>query len=122
MRSATISQQDYTVLRHILLEMSAPPVPSNVAEIAAPLLFGILWNWTLFGVLVVQLYVYSYNFPEDRKLLKLLVYGIFLLETLQTALTGADLYYWFASGFGNMDHLLDPYASVFDVIRENLPH
>ncbi|KAH9981989.1 hypothetical protein BJV77DRAFT_334986 [Russula vinacea] len=95
--------------------MPAPPVPSNAAEIAASLLFGVLWNWTLYGVLVVQLYVYSYNFPEDKKLLKLLVYGIFLLETLQTALSGGDLHYWFASGFGNMDHLMDPYASAFDV-------
>jgi hypothetical protein len=77
--------------------------------------------------------VYSYNFPDDRKLLKLLgtyfpprlsalldrsssiVYAVFFLETLQTALSGADLYYWFASGFGNMDHLIRPYASAFDV-------
>jgi hypothetical protein len=44
-----------------------------------------------------------------------IVYGLFLIETLQTALSGADLYYWFASGFGNMDHLLDPYLSSFDV-------
>jgi hypothetical protein len=44
-----------------------------------------------------------------------LVYGILLLETLQTALSGRDLYYWFASGFGNMDHLEDPYAGPFDV-------
>ena len=43
------------------------------------------------------------------------VYGVFLLETLQTALSGADLYYWFGSGYGNMDHLSDPYASAFDV-------
>ena len=43
------------------------------------------------------------------------VYGIFLLETLQTALSGADMYYWFGSGYGNVDHLADPYASVFDV-------
>ena len=42
-------------------------------------------------------------------------YGVFILETLQTALNGADMYYWFGSGFGNMDHLLDPYASAFDV-------
>ncbi|KAH9969366.1 hypothetical protein BGW80DRAFT_1334492 [Lactifluus volemus] len=56
-------------------------------------LFGALFNWCLFGVLVVQLYVYSYNFPEDNKVFKLLVYGICFLETLQTALTGADLYY-----------------------------
>ncbi|KAI0287411.1 hypothetical protein BC826DRAFT_49662 [Russula brevipes] len=91
------------------------PVPQDIAEIAAPLLLGTIWNWALYGVLVVQVYVYSYNFPGDRKLLKLLVYAIFLIETLQTALSGADLYYWFVSGFGNMDHLASPYAAAFDV-------
>ncbi|KAH8992984.1 hypothetical protein EDB92DRAFT_2065361 [Lactarius akahatsu] len=95
--------------------MSNPPIPPNVAEIAAPMLLGALWNWTLYGVLVVQFYVYSYNFPGDRTLVKLLVYSVFLVETLQTALTGADLYYWFVSGFGNMDHLAAPYESPFDV-------
>jgi len=77
--------------------------------------------------------VYTYNFPGDKRLIKLLgkrirhqsyellpdelftVYSIFLLETLQTALSGADLYYWFVSGFGNMNHLASPYASAFDV-------
>jgi hypothetical protein len=76
--------------------------------------------------------VYTYNFPGDRKPLKLLgkrisrhivrtptdipvtVYGVMLLETLQTALSGADLYYWFASGFGDINHLATPYASAFD--------
>ena len=43
------------------------------------------------------------------------VYSVFLLETLQTALSGADLYYWFVSGYGNIDHLTSPYASSFDV-------
>jgi hypothetical protein len=43
------------------------------------------------------------------------VYAVFLLETLQTALSGADLYYWFVSGFGDMDHLHSPYLSPFDV-------
>ena len=42
------------------------------------------------------------------------MYGLFLLETLQTALNGADLYYWFASGFGDMNHLASPFASAFD--------
>ncbi|KAI9428716.1 hypothetical protein H4582DRAFT_1817399 [Lactarius indigo] len=78
-------------------------------------MLGALWNWTLYGVLVVQIYVYSYNFPGDRILLKLLVYSVFLVETLQTALSGADLYYWFVSGFGNIDHLTTPYESPFDV-------
>jgi len=43
------------------------------------------------------------------------VYGVFLIETVQTALNGADLYYWFASGFGNFEHLTSPYAVPFDV-------
>jgi hypothetical protein len=40
---------------------------------------------------------------------------VFLLETLQTALTGADIYYWFISGYGDMKHLTSPFASAFDV-------
>ena len=43
------------------------------------------------------------------------VYGVFLLETVQTALSGADLYYWFASGFGNIKHLISPFASFIDL-------
>ncbi|KAH9966361.1 hypothetical protein BGW80DRAFT_1209494 [Lactifluus volemus] len=97
--------------------MSAlPPIPPNITHIAAPLLFGNLWNWTLYGALVVQLYVYSYNFSDDKKLLKLLVYAIFFLETLQTSLSGADLYYWFVSGYGDIRHLVTPYATSFDVL------
>ncbi|KAH9001868.1 hypothetical protein EDB86DRAFT_405902 [Lactarius hatsudake] len=93
--------------------MSNPPSfwSQNVAEITTPYLLGVLWNWTLYGVLVVQTYVYSYNFPGDRTLLKLLVYSVFLVETAQTALTGADLYDWFAPGFFDMG----VYQSDFDV-------
>ncbi|KAI0263188.1 hypothetical protein BC834DRAFT_320622 [Gloeopeniophorella convolvens] len=69
----------------------------------------------LYGILSVQIYIYSYNFRTDRRVIKLLVYGIFLLETLQTALTGADLYYWFASGFGNMEHFGRSHAAPYDV-------
>jgi hypothetical protein len=45
----------------------------------------------------------------------LAVYGVFFLETLQTAFSGADLYYWFASGFGNVERLTTPYIPFFDV-------
>ena len=43
------------------------------------------------------------------------VYSIFFLETVQTALSGADLYYWFAAGFGNTGSLTAPFASFVDV-------
>ncbi|KAI0282968.1 hypothetical protein BC826DRAFT_241323 [Russula brevipes] len=74
------------------------PVPPRVTNIAAPLLLGGLWNWCLYGVLLVQFYVYSYNFPEDKRSLKLL-----------------DLFYWFVSGYGDTAHLASPFASSFDV-------
>ncbi|KAH9064367.1 hypothetical protein EDB87DRAFT_1598574 [Lactarius vividus] len=91
--------------------MSAPLLSNPLI----PNLLGTVWNWTLYGVLVVQTYVYGYNFPDDRTPLKLLVCAVFLIESLQTALTGADLYYWFVSGFGNLERLTSPYASPFDV-------
>jgi hypothetical protein len=43
------------------------------------------------------------------------VYTVFVLETVQTALSGADMYYWFASGYGDMNHLASPFASTFDI-------
>ncbi|KAH9019180.1 hypothetical protein EDB85DRAFT_2009461, partial [Lactarius pseudohatsudake] len=77
-------------------------------------LFGPLCNWALYGVLCVQLYVYNYNFPKDRQPVKFLAYFVFLLETAQTALTGADAYYWFVDGFGNVEHLGDPHFGPID--------
>ena len=47
--------------------------------------------------------------------MRFVVYIVFFLETLQTALSGADLYYWFAAGFGNIEQLTSPHASPFDV-------
>ena len=40
---------------------------------------------------------------------------MFLIETIQTAMSGADLYYRFAAGFGDMNRLANPYISAFEV-------
>ncbi|KAI9452096.1 hypothetical protein F5148DRAFT_521619 [Russula earlei] len=92
-----------------------PPTPPSIVRIGGPLLFGGLLNWFLSGVLVVQCYVYSYNFPQDKRHLKMIVYIVLFLETIQTVLNGADLYYWFISGYGDLTHLSSPFASSFDV-------
>jgi hypothetical protein len=47
--------------------------------------------------------------------IRFVVYIVFFLETVQTVLSGVDLYYWFAAGFGNVEQLTTPYASPFDV-------
>ncbi|KAH9170414.1 hypothetical protein EDB89DRAFT_1303068 [Lactarius sanguifluus] len=86
----------------------------DVVKVAAPLLFGPLFNWALYGVLCVQIYVYSYNFPKDKRSVKFLAYFVFVLETAQTALTGADMYYWFVNGFGDVEHLARSRFSPID--------
>ncbi|KAN0107048.1 hypothetical protein V8E52_010556 [Russula decolorans] len=98
-----------------MAEESSPHAPPGIARITAPILFGPMINWALYGVLCVQTYVYSYNFLDDRRLLKTLVYFIFLLETVQTALTGADVYYWFIVGFGDLEGLKKSRFSPIDV-------
>ncbi|KAH9173509.1 hypothetical protein EDB89DRAFT_700075 [Lactarius sanguifluus] len=88
---------------------------TDVIKVASPLLFGPLFNWTLYGILCVQIYVYSYNFPTDRRSIKVLAYLVFVLETVQTALTGADMYYWFIAGFGNVERLAHSHFAPIDI-------
>jgi hypothetical protein len=91
------------------------PIPPDMVRITAPILFGPIFNWALYGVLCVQIYVYSYNFPDDRRAIKFLAYFVFLIETVQTALTGCDIYYWFMAGFGDFDRLKNSKFSPIDI-------
>ncbi|GLB45495.1 hypothetical protein LshimejAT787_2300550 [Lyophyllum shimeji] len=91
-----------------------PPIPPDIIDITAPQLIGTLFNWMLYGILSVQTYVYYLNFPDDTLFNKGLVYGTYIIEIAQTAMTAADLYYWFASGYGNMIHLGHVYISPAD--------
>ncbi|KAH9980837.1 hypothetical protein BGW80DRAFT_1453793 [Lactifluus volemus] len=94
---------------------STSTVPGIPTSFTAPLLFGPLFNWALYGVLLVQIYVYSYNFPDDRRYLKFLVYLVFFLDTAQTVLTGLDAYHWFVDGLNNLEFLTRPWFSHVDI-------
>lgn len=43
-----------------------------------------------------------------------LVYGVFLIDTVATAMSVGDFFHWFGSGFGNMSALDDVFLSGFD--------
>ncbi|KAI0260407.1 hypothetical protein BC834DRAFT_973420 [Gloeopeniophorella convolvens] len=107
------------------------PIPPNIAEWTVPIVYyprylyvpaahsGIAssWghlNWFMYGILLVQVYLYNYYFPCDRRGIKTLVYAIFVVETVQTTLGMADVFYWFANGFGNVPRLNNPYISFVD--------
>ncbi|KIP09896.1 hypothetical protein PHLGIDRAFT_18448 [Phlebiopsis gigantea 11061_1 CR5-6] len=77
----------------------------HVASSASPILIGTLLDFTLYGVLLIQIYIFHISFPEDPKTSKIIVYAVFFLETVHTILVGHDAYLYLASGFGNVDGL-----------------
>ncbi|KJA27657.1 hypothetical protein HYPSUDRAFT_1094995 [Hypholoma sublateritium FD-334 SS-4] len=62
-------------------------------------LLGTLAHWMLFGVLLVQVYLYYIAFPKDHRILKLIVFAQLLLETIQTALFTHDMILRFAMAY-----------------------
>ncbi|KAJ7066206.1 hypothetical protein C8F01DRAFT_1248243 [Mycena amicta] len=97
--------------------MAVPPtgIPSDIAFITGPTMLGICLNWGFMGVLAAQCYFYHVHFPEDRPAVKLLVYGLALLDVLQTAMITADAFHWFCYGWGNVAQLDDTFLNSWDV-------
>ncbi|KJA18758.1 hypothetical protein HYPSUDRAFT_916655 [Hypholoma sublateritium FD-334 SS-4] len=62
---------------------------------------GSLFTWGLHGILSVQVYNYYLSFPNDPITRKLLVYSIWILETLHVGLATRDIYDLFINGFGS---------------------
>ncbi|KAJ6506624.1 hypothetical protein C8R45DRAFT_509528, partial [Mycena sanguinolenta] len=61
--------------------LAAPSI--NVSPILGPLFLGVIWNWTLLGSLVLQVYSYAQVYHKhDRPVIKWLVYTIFVVEIL----------------------------------------
>ncbi|PBK93188.1 hypothetical protein ARMGADRAFT_151634 [Armillaria gallica] len=81
------------------------PVPAGypIELLSGPLIVAYLLHWGLFGTLSVQLYLYYLAFPRDRRFTKCLVYGIYVVELVQTILATADAFSTFGYGFGNIE-------------------
>ncbi|PBK61336.1 hypothetical protein ARMSODRAFT_1008877 [Armillaria solidipes] len=85
------------------------PVPAGypIARLSGPFIVGYLLHWGLFGTLSIQLYLYYLAFPNDRRFIKYLVYGIYIVEFVQTILLSHDAFAMFGYGFGDLDALTD---------------
>ncbi|KAJ7160892.1 hypothetical protein C8R46DRAFT_1105856 [Mycena filopes] len=58
------------------------PVVIPGINVALLWVLGYMWSYALWGVLVVQVYLYSEMFPKDRAGIKAVVWSMFLIETL----------------------------------------
>ncbi|EEB91836.1 hypothetical protein MPER_09740, partial [Moniliophthora perniciosa FA553] len=66
------------------------PIPPDIGANAGPVLVAYFLIWFFYGILCLQLYLYYQAFPFDPKFLKVIVYLMFTLETLQTILITHD--------------------------------
>ncbi|TCD63230.1 hypothetical protein EIP91_005815 [Steccherinum ochraceum] len=78
---------------------------ANVSLLTGPLLLGHLLNWLLYGVLIVQVYLYYIAFPRDGHSRQSLVGFTLLFETLQLVLSTYDAFRVFGKGWGNPEQL-----------------
>ncbi|KAF8999139.1 hypothetical protein BDQ17DRAFT_765718 [Cyathus striatus] len=77
----------------------------SIPSLAGSLLVACVLNWGLLGILLVQIYLYYAAFPEDRRFLKALVYGVVSLELVQTIIITQNIFTTFVSGFGSLEAL-----------------
>ncbi|KAJ7898129.1 hypothetical protein B0H13DRAFT_1623267 [Mycena leptocephala] len=69
---------------------------------------GNILNWMFMGTLVMQLYTYYQNFPSDRIIIRILVYGLFLVDVAQTVILTFHGWFFAVSAWGN--------PATFDII------
>ncbi|KAF7374100.1 hypothetical protein MSAN_00291100 [Mycena sanguinolenta] len=78
----------------------------EIARLTGPMILGYMWSYMLYGVLLVQIYMYTELFPTDRPGLKLLVWVDFFFETVFTVLMTIAAWSMFGDGWGNPAILL----------------
>ncbi|KAK0226569.1 hypothetical protein IW262DRAFT_776552 [Armillaria fumosa] len=83
------------------------PVPADYPTeiLSGPVIVAGLLHWGLFGTLSVQLCLYYLAFPNDRQFIKHLVYGIYIVEFVQTMLAIHDAFAVFGYGFDGIENL-----------------
>ncbi|KAI3614954.1 hypothetical protein WG66_016821 [Moniliophthora roreri] len=87
----------------------------DIVWLAFPRLLGFAFNWGLIGALSVQVYLYYTAFKKDRIVFKTLVYGLFLLDWVQTISATYDASQWFVFGWGEPEKLDLLYTSFLNV-------
>lgn len=72
-----------------------------------PLALGHMWSHMLYGILMVQMYIYYVHFPKDQIGLKVFVWTVFVLETIFTIFTTIAAWDQFGLNWGEIQsHLI----------------
>ncbi|KAJ3561019.1 hypothetical protein NP233_g10454 [Leucocoprinus birnbaumii] len=75
---------------------------------------GVVLNWWLYGIFVMQYFVYINNANKDGNVLRAIVHVLFILDTVQSFMVMEDIFFWFVRNFGNPSALLQFDLSSLD--------
>ncbi|PIL27208.1 hypothetical protein GSI_10352 [Ganoderma sinense ZZ0214-1] len=89
-------------------DAAQPPLSSATLLLVGPIYIGPLLAWMLFGVSVVQLYIYHTSFFRDPISIRAAVYGIFALDVFQSIVVAAVGWQVLVSGWGRPINLQFP--------------
>ncbi|KAJ7187266.1 hypothetical protein C8R46DRAFT_1342413 [Mycena filopes] len=78
----------------------------NIPLLTGPLVLGYMFSYGLYGILVVQVFIYSEAFPKDRPGIKAVAYSIFVFESIFTLFTTIAAWNQYGTGWGDVDSLL----------------
>ncbi|KAI0684700.1 hypothetical protein BC835DRAFT_1388535 [Cytidiella melzeri] len=88
---------------------SSPDVPVSEATllILAPMFTGALVAFLLFGISIMQLFIYSLSTHRDHLAIRITVYVVFLFDIFQSVVVAAQSWYAVGSGWGRPLALLE---------------
>ncbi|KAF5350108.1 hypothetical protein D9756_009064 [Leucocoprinus leucothites] len=95
------------------LEPSSTP-PPHAPLVLGPPIIGVTLNWFLYGILVMQYFMYLNNNTKDKKWLRATVHFLMALDTAQTLMAMDDIFYWYVYNFGNYSALLEFNIATID--------
>ncbi|KAF5363452.1 hypothetical protein D9756_001017 [Leucocoprinus leucothites] len=90
-------------------------LPENASLALAPPIIGVALNWWLYGIFIMQYFVYLNNAgTRDGKYLRAVVHFLFVLDTVQTFMIMDDVFFWFVYNFGDFPKLFEFNLAAID--------
>ncbi|VDC05928.1 unnamed protein product [Peniophora sp. CBMAI 1063] len=87
--------------------VTADVVP-DMTLIVGPIYLGALMGYLVFGITIVQLYIYYVSFSKENWWLVCTVYGVFLADLVQSIAVAATGWHSAVSGWGRQEYLEFP--------------
>lgn len=86
---------------------------SSLVLFTGPLFLGSVFSWCLFGTFILQVYIFSISFPNERLGIRLLVYGLLVLDIVQTIFSTHWVWRILVLGWGDTSVLSQlPWSSI----------